>query len=160
MAAGPFLDSNILVYAYSKDPRSLVAQSICGRAHTLSIQSLNEFANVARRKLHFDWDEITANLIAIVDLAENIVPLTFELHQTGIAIAERYRLQVYDGMILAAALEARCDTLYSEDMQHGLVIENLLTISNPLPDHPPFFATATIAGRSSRSLIMYPACNS
>ena len=97
----------------------------------MSIQSLNEFANVARRKLHFDWDEITANLIAIVDLAENIVPLTFELHQTGIAIAERYRLQVYDGMILAAALEARCDTLYSEDMQHGLVIENLLTISNP-----------------------------
>ncbi len=131
MSAGPFLDSNILVYAYSNDPRSQAAQSICERAHTLSVQSLNEFSNVARRKLRFNWDEITINLIAIVNLAEKIVPLTFELHQTGIAIAERYRLQVYDGMILAAALDAGCETLYSEDMQHGMVIEDLLTIRNP-----------------------------
>jgi predicted nucleic acid-binding protein len=81
--------------------------------------------------LRFDWDEITEKLIAIVDLAESIVPLSFELHQTGIALASRYQLQVYDGMILAAALEAGCDTLYSEDMQNGLVIEDILTIRNP-----------------------------
>ncbi len=131
MAVGPFLDSNILVYAYSKDPRSVAAQAICARAHTLSVQSLNEFANVARRKLRFGWEEITANLTAIVDLAENIVPMTFELHQIGVALADRYQLQVYDGMILAAALEAGCDTLYSEDMHNGLVIEKRLTIRNP-----------------------------
>src|SRR5258706_14820584 len=131
MAAGPFLDSNILIYAYSKDPRSVSAQAICERAHTLSVQSLNEFANVARRKLRFDWDEIVSRLIAIVDLADSIVPLTFKLHQTGIALADRYQLQVYDCMVLAAALEAGCDTLYSEDMQDGLVIEDCLTVRNP-----------------------------
>lgn len=129
--AGPFLDSKFLVYAYSDDSRSGVAQSICERPHTLSVQSLNEFANVARRKLRHNWDEITENLTAIVDLAETIVPLSFELHQIGIALADRYKLQVYDGMILAAAIEAGCETLYSEDMQHGLVIEDHLTIRNP-----------------------------
>ena len=129
--APPFLDSNILIYAYSTDPRSLAAQSICERSHTLSVQSLNEFVNVARRKLRYEWDEITARLTSIVDLADPIIPLTFELHQSGVALADRYRLQVYDGLILAAALEAGCETLYSEDMHHGLVIEDRLTIRNP-----------------------------
>ena len=130
-SAPPFLDSNILIYAYSTDSRSLIAQSICGRRHTLSVQSLNEFVNVARRKLRYDWAQIVERLTAIVDLADPILPVTFNLHQTGIALAERYRLQVYDGMILAAALEAGCETLYSEDMHHGLVIEGRLTIRNP-----------------------------
>jgi predicted nucleic acid-binding protein len=131
MAGGPFLDSNILIYAYSNDAKSMAAKSLCERPHTLSVQSLNEFANVARRKLQLDWDRIVWRLIAIVDLADEIVPLTFELHQTGVALADRYQLQVYDGMVLAAALEAGCDTVYSEDMHHGLVIENQLTIRNP-----------------------------
>lgn len=131
MPAGPFVDSNILIYGYSSHAKSSVAQSVCGQPHTLSIQSLNEFANVAHRKLHFDWGQIVARLIAIVDLADQIVPLTFEVHQTGIALADRYRLQVYDGMVLAAALEADCETLYSEDKHHGLVIEDRLTIINP-----------------------------
>lgn len=129
--APPFLDSNILIYAYSTDHRSSIAQTICGRRHTLSVQSLNEFVNVARRKLRYEWDEIVERLTAIVDLAEPILPVTFNLHQTAIALAERYRLQVYDGMIVAAALEAGCDTLYSEDMHHGLVIEDRLAIVNP-----------------------------
>lgn len=129
--APPFLDSNILIYAYSTDPRSPAAQSICERRHTLSVQTLNEFVNVARRKLRYDWQEIVTRLTAIVDLADPIIPLTFDLHQTGIALADRYRLQVYDGMILAAALEAGCDLLYSEDMHNGLVIEDRLTIRNP-----------------------------
>ena len=131
MTAGAFLDSNILIYAYSKDRRSAAARAICEQPHTLSIQSLNEFANVARRKLRFEWNEITENLISIVELAESIVPLTYELHQTGIAIADRYKMQVYDAMILAAALEAGCDTLFSEDLHHGLVIEHMLTVRNP-----------------------------
>ena len=129
--APPFLDSNILIYAYSADPRSAIAQSICEKRHTLSVQSLNEFVNVARRKLRYDWAEIVERLTTIVDLAEPILPVTFNLHQTGIALAMRYRLQVYDGMILAAALEAGCETLYSEDMHDGLVIEERLTIRNP-----------------------------
>jgi predicted nucleic acid-binding protein len=131
MAGGPFLDSNILVYAYSNDFKSSVSKTICERPHTISVQTLNEFANVARRKLHLDWEGIVSQLVSIVSLADQIVPLTFELHQAGIAIADRYQLQVYDGMILAAALEADSEIVYSEDMQHGLVIEDQLRIINP-----------------------------
>jgi predicted nucleic acid-binding protein len=131
MPAPPFLDSNILIYAYSDDVRSTSAQLLCERPHTLSVQSLNEFANIARRKLHFDWDIITAALIDVVTLADRMVPLTFELHEQGVVVARRYRLQVYDAMIVAAALQADCEILYSEDMHHGLVIEERLTIRNP-----------------------------
>lgn len=131
MTSSPFLDSNILIYAYGDDPKSQLAQEICSRPHVISVQSLNEFANVMHRKMQYDWDRIRPCLISILDLAERILPLTFETHEHGLAMAERYKLQVYDGMIVAAALEAGCDTLYSEDMQHGLVIEDRLTIRNP-----------------------------
>ena len=131
IVAPPFLDSNILIYAYSTDRRSRAAQAICERRHTLSVQSLNEFANVARRKLGYEWANVAERLATIVDLADPIIELTFEMHQFGVALAERYKLQVYDSMIVAAAIEAGCETLYSEDMHHGLVIEDRLTILNP-----------------------------
>ncbi len=131
MPASPFLDSNILVYAYSNDSRSVTAKALCAQPHTISVQSLNEFANVSRRKLNMGWDAIVLRLVAIVDLADTVMPLTFEMHQNAIALADRYKLQVYDSLIIAAALQAGCDTLYSEDKQHGLVIEGCLTIRNP-----------------------------
>lgn len=131
MTVGPFLDSNILVYAYSNDPRSGVAKAICAQPHIISVQSLNEFANVSRRKLHIGWDDIVLRLVTIVDLAETVIPLTFELHQNAIALADRYKLQLYDCLIIAAAIGAGCDTLYSEDMQHGLLIEDYLIVRNP-----------------------------
>jgi len=131
MPAPPFLDSNILIYAYSTDARSRVAQSLCEAPHILSVQSLNEFASVARRKIGFPWDRVIDSLIDVAALADRIIPLTFELHQLGLAVANRYDLQIYDAMIVAAALEADCDTLFSEDMHDGLVIEDRLIIRNP-----------------------------
>ena len=131
MLASPFLDSNILIYAYGDDPKTKRAQSICSRPHVISVQSLNEFASVMHRKMRYDWDRIRPCLVSILDLAEQVLPLTVETHKIGIALAERYKLQVYDGMVLAAALEAGCDKLYSEDMQNGMIIEDSLTIRNP-----------------------------
>lgn len=131
MAGAPFLDSNILVYAHSDDPRASQAQLLCQQPHTLSVQSLNEFANVASRKLGFAWPEITEALASIVALADRVVPLTFDIHRAGIVIATRYRLQTYDAMIAAAAIDAGCELLYSEDMQSRLIIEDRLTIQNP-----------------------------
>ena len=131
MIVSPFLDSNILIYAYSDDPRMHVAQAICSQPYIISVQSLNEFANVTHRKMRYGWDRIMPCLNSIVDLAERVLPLTVEIHNHGVVLAERFRLQVYDAMVLAAALGAGCDTLYSEDLQHGLVIEDLLTVRNP-----------------------------
>ncbi len=59
-----------------------------------------------------------------------VVPLTVDTHDRGLALAERYQLSLYDGMIVAAAQLAGCTTLYSEDMHDGLVIDGL-TIRNP-----------------------------
>jgi predicted nucleic acid-binding protein len=60
-----------------------------------------------------------------------IEPITLEVHLTGLMLAQRYRLSIYDTMIAAAALHADCDVLFSEDMHHGMVIDNRLRIVNP-----------------------------
>ena len=129
--AAQFLDSNILLYAYSDDRRSVAAKKITSEPFSISVQVLNEFANVSIKKQKLDWDTIDERLFAIVALAETVVPLTMETHLLGIEIARRYRLQLHDSMIVAAALLADCVTLLSEDMHHGLVIEDRLTILNP-----------------------------
>jgi predicted nucleic acid-binding protein len=58
-------------------------------------------------------------------------PLTVEIHDRGLDIAERYRFSLYDAMIVAAALLGKCATLYSEDLQHRQQIDQQLTIVNP-----------------------------
>lgn len=63
--------------------------------------------------------------------ASDILPLTDTIHRDGLRIAERYKLAIYDSMIVAAALAAGCDRLWSEDLQHGLVIDAPLEVANP-----------------------------
>ena len=130
-AVAPFLDSNILLYSYSNDARSSTAKRITSEPYAISVQVLNEFANVSIRKQNLDLETVESRLIAVVTLAETIVPLSMETHMLGLVVARRYRLQLYDGMIVAAALLADSETLLSEDMHHGLVIEGRLTIRNP-----------------------------
>ena len=60
-----------------------------------------------------------------------VVPLTVLIHQRGLQVAERYGFSIYDALIVAAALDADCATLYTEDLQHGQVIDRTLTITNP-----------------------------
>jgi predicted nucleic acid-binding protein len=96
----------------------------------VSIQVLNEFANVARRKLGFSWTEAHAFLARCRALL-GVVPLTAEIHDLGLRLAERYQLSVCDAMIAAAALESGCDRLLSEDLQDGMTIEGMV-IANPL----------------------------
>lgn len=127
-----FLDSNVVLYAFSEDPvRAPLAQAIVESGFELSAQVLNEFINVSRKKLRLDWAEIESGLIYLRRAALIIHPVTSHTNLVGFALARRYNLAVYDSMIAAAALIARCDTLYTEDMQDGLVIEGLLTIRNP-----------------------------
>ena len=60
-----------------------------------------------------------------------IHPLTVEVHETGLGLAVRYGFFIYDAMIAASALHAGCDTLWSEDMEHGMTLEEGLRIMNP-----------------------------
>jgi predicted nucleic acid-binding protein len=127
----PFFDSNTLLYTVSADvSKAAIAESLLGGGGTISVQVLNEVANVASRKLLMSWEEVGHTLTSIRNLCGPPQPLTVEIHETAIRIASRYRYHVYDALIIASALAASCNVLYSEDMQHGQLIEGL-TIKNP-----------------------------
>lgn len=130
-----FVDTDVLLYLFSGDTvKANRAEDILQGECVISVQVLNEFTNVARRKLGLSWAEIDDILGGITSLY-HAEPLTLETHRLGRQVAERYQLSLYDAMIIASALLADCGSLYSEDMQHGLVVEKRLTIHNPFdPD--------------------------
>ena len=126
----PFFDTNILLYAVRpEDPRAELARRLLANGGLISVQALNEFTNVARRKLGQSWSEINEKLGAVRVLCE-VKPLTVATHERALALAERYGYQIYDALQLASALENGCGILYTEDLQHGQQIEGL-TIRNP-----------------------------
>lgn len=128
---GSFIDTNVLVYLAGTDSsKAERAETLLREGGTISVQVLNELANVARRKLGFSWDEVSSFLDSLRGLVD-VVPLDEGVHEEGLRIGRRYGLSVYDGMIVGAALIAGCETLWSEDMHHGLVIEDRMQIRNP-----------------------------
>jgi predicted nucleic acid-binding protein len=128
---GSFLDTNVLVYlASSNVAKAARAEALVSSPATISVQVLNEFASVARRKMQLSWSETHTFLDSIRTLL-TVEPITVETHLMGLRIAERYGLSIYDSMIVSAAIQAECDVLWSEDMQSGLEIEEGITISNP-----------------------------
>ena len=132
MSAKAFFDTNILVYVVGQnDKRTDKAEALLAGGGTISVQVLNELANVSRKKLRMSWDEIDEALAAIRVLCPSPVPVTIETHDAGRRIAARYGYSMFDGLIAASALEAACDTLYSEDLHDGQVIEGRVTIRNP-----------------------------
>lgn len=127
----PFVDTNVLLYLLSDDAaKAERAEALLSSRIVISVQVLNEFANVARRKLGLPWPEVEQALIDIRRFA-SVQPLVLDTHERGLALAKRYQLSVYDAMIAAAALEAGCTTLASEDFSNGQRFENSLTIRNP-----------------------------
>ncbi len=128
---GSFFDTNVLVYIASGDPvRADRAEEIIGRGGAISVQVLNELTNVARRKMRMSWQDTHSFLSTLRGLL-TVHPVTVEMHETGLALAERYNLSTYDAMIVASALHADCGTLWSEDMQHGMTLDGRLRIVNP-----------------------------
>ena len=126
-----FFDTNVLVYLASGDAaKADRAEAIVAGGGSISVQVLNELANVARRKMQMSWDETHALLGTLRGLL-TVHPVTVEAHDAGLRIAERYGLSIYDAMIAASALDAGCDTLWSEDMQHGIKLDEGLRIANP-----------------------------
>ena len=128
---GDFLDSNILVYAFTTDPRAIRAQALLERGCVIGVQGLNEFANVAKRKLGMTWSEVRDALGAIRTICRTSVPIDVDTHDDALRIAERYGYAFFDALMISSALRADCGTLWSEDMQDGVVIDRRLRIANP-----------------------------
>ena len=129
--ARDFLDSNVLVYAFTTDRRAAKARQLLQDRPVISVQSLNEFSNVARRKLGKDWKWLTESLTELRVFCASILPVTVETHDSALQVAERYNYSMFDALIVASALEAGSDTLWSEDMHHGMMIDGRLRIANP-----------------------------
>jgi len=128
---GSFFDTNVLLYLASGDPaKADRAERLVADGGTISVQILNEIANVARRKMRMSWKETSAFLTMMRDLLP-VVPVTVETHEIGIALAERYGFSIYDAIIAASAMLSDCNTLWSEDLQHNMVVDGRLRIVNP-----------------------------
>jgi predicted nucleic acid-binding protein len=129
--AEPFFDTNVLLYLLSSDhAKADRAEALLAQGGVVSVQVLNEFASVATRKLGMAIPE-AREALEVVRAVCRVVPLTEETHDKGLAISERYRLSVYDSMIVAAAMLAGCGMLVTEDLQHGQAFEGRLKVVNP-----------------------------
>lgn len=125
-----FLDTNLLVYAQTTDPKSEIARQAIAEGGTISVQVLNEFANVLRRKLGLNWDEIAEALEDVKTALGPARPIGLDTHNTAVELSRAHGFHIYDSLIVAAALEAECDQLLTEDLQAGRRIEGL-AIVNP-----------------------------
>jgi predicted nucleic acid-binding protein len=125
-----FADTNVVLYLLDDGPKADRAEVILGQGPRISVQVLNEALVNCRRKAGLSWEEAGTFLegVRALCLVEN---LTVQTHEVGRALGERYSFSVYDSMIVASALIAGCNTLWSEDMQDGLIVENQLRIVNP-----------------------------
>lgn len=130
-AAEHFFDTNVLLYLLSSDAsKADWVEAALAAGGTISVQVLNEFASVALRKFGMPLTEVR-EVLQSVTRACAVRPLTVVTHQRGLQVVERYGFSLYDLLIVAAALESGCRTLYTEDLQHGQRIEKTLVVRNP-----------------------------
>jgi predicted nucleic acid-binding protein len=125
-----FFDTNVLLYLLSNDvEKADRAEALLAAGGIVSVQVLNEFASAASRKLAMTIAEIREILSTVRSVCV-VKSLDVETHDLSLELAERYGCSIYDSLIVAAAVRARCAILYTEDLQQGQMIEKL-QIRNP-----------------------------
>jgi predicted nucleic acid-binding protein len=128
-----FIDSNVLIYALgeddSPDKKQKAVDLLCQKP-VISTQVINECSNVLRRKFSRDYLEIQETLEFVLKISM-LVEVNLSIIRQAWQIGGRYAYSYFDSLIIASALDAECEILYSEDMQHGQMIENQLKIVNP-----------------------------
>ena len=125
-----FLDTNLLVYAQADDAKSERARELVLEGGVISVQVLNEFTSVMNRKFRVSWNEIVEALQDVESAVDKVLPIDLAAHAKAVQLARDHGFNFYDALIVAAALEAGCTHLLSEDLQAGRRIDGL-TIVNP-----------------------------
>jgi predicted nucleic acid-binding protein len=129
--ADSFFDTSVLLYVLSDDTvKADRIETLLSARGVISVQVLNEFAVVALRKLKMPLHEVREILDTIRAVC-SVEPITVETHDRGLAVFERYRFSLFDSILVAAALISGAKILYSEDLQHGQVIDDQLRVTNP-----------------------------
>ncbi len=130
-AETPFLDTHVLLYLLSADSgKADVAEELLRKGGIISVQVLSEFTSVCSRKLKMSYGEIR-EILTTINMVLDVRDLTPTIHETALDIAERYGYSFYDSMILAAAINAGCSLVYTEDLHSGQHIQDCLLIVNP-----------------------------
>jgi len=126
------LDTNILVYCHSNDEidKKETAMSLFALHPIISTQVLSEYINVVKRKLKLPKNEILDVCLQNIELCI-LQPVSLVTLKYARYLIDRYDFQLFDSIIVASAIEANCHILYSEDMQHELMVENCMKIINP-----------------------------
>lgn len=130
-AETPFLDTPLLLYLLSADSgKADVAEELLRKGGIISVQVLSEFTSVCSRKLKMSYGEIR-EILTTINMVLDVRDLTPTIHETALDIAERYGYSFYDSMILAAAINAGCSLVHTEDFHSGQHIQDCLLIVNP-----------------------------
>ncbi len=124
-----FFDTNILIYAQQHGEKAEMARRLLADGGFISVQVVNEFAHVSRRKLGHSWKDIDQAVADILAVLPPPLPVTLALSDAARQLAEAHRLSFYDALIVAAALEANCTTLFTEDLHDGQRFEDLTAIN-------------------------------
>jgi predicted nucleic acid-binding protein len=137
-----FIDTNVLIYWVDDSTRADVVEQLLAQQAVISVQVLNEFANVLRKKRAMPLPDVEALCTTLIDTCD-VLDVSVRTHQTALALMARYQLSVYDANIVAAAALSDCAVLYTEDMQDGLNLKlpgsagtNSLVIRNPYKPRP------------------------
>lgn len=127
-----FLDTNILLYAFSvqDEKKHEIAKALVLSEAVISVQVINEVTVNLLKKFNFTEDQVQSFIESSYDRYE-IAGLTNEVFSKASNLRKSYLLSYYDSVIVAASLAEDCNILYSEDMQHGMLVDNRLKIINP-----------------------------
>ena len=125
------VDTNVLIYSLDEysPAKQIVAKQLLIDAPVISSQNLSELLNVLTKRWKYPKQKAMQTTNTLLGTCR-YVPTGRGTIQHAFALVDRYDVQLFDSLIVAA-LEAGCTTLYSEDMQHGLLVENQLRILNP-----------------------------
>lgn len=131
-----FVDTNILVYAEDRDTktkhevaRDLVVKLWDERSGVLSVQVLQEFYVIVTRKLKKPLSTTKALEVVKEYLTWNVIENTGGLLTTAIELQQKAQLSFWDAMVVQAAIDSGCDTLYSEDLNAGQRFGSLLIVN-------------------------------
>lgn len=126
-----FFDTSVLLYLLSAEAEKADrAEMLLVESGVISVQVLNEFTAVATRKLTMALTDVREILQTIRKICRT-EPLTEADHDHAVDIMERYKFSLYDSVIVASALRADCEILFTEDLKHGQLIERQIKVFNP-----------------------------
>ena len=141
MSVDSFIDTNVFIYLFdetsaekSRIAEELIRQSMENGSGCISYQVVQETINILTRKLKASPEQARQLLDNVLEPLWRVNP-SRSLFRRGLELQSRYRFSFYDSLIIAAAVDAGCKTLYTEDLQHGQQLEGL-TIVNPFLTSP------------------------